>query len=100
MITTDLYWLRTNIIVQFTFYHQVGFMKRYAFFISDEDEVYELNNDSIHFITKDKGENTFKKRIKVVELNANREEDDIIAVIVDNDNITTEEDIIIDKEKK
>ena len=68
-----------------------------AIFISDEDEVYELNNDSIHFITKDKGENTFKKRIKVVEINENSDEDDIIEVMVDNDDINKEEDIIIVK---
>lgn len=67
-------------------------------FISDDDGVYEVEGDSVHYITK--GGNSFTKRIKTVDVIKNGDNDDTVEIIVDNDGLNENEDIIIVKKDK
>lgn len=68
-------------------------------FISDDDDgVYEVEGDSVLYITK--GRNNFTKRIKTVDIIKNGDNDDTVEIIVDNDGLNENEDIIIVKKDK
>ncbi|PWH83090.1 hypothetical protein DIS18_00610 [Algibacter marinivivus] len=67
-------------------------------FISNDDGVYEVEGDSVHYITK--GRNSFTKRIKTVDVIKNGDNDDTVEIIVDNDGLNENEDIIIVKKDK
>lgn len=66
-------------------------------FITDEDTVYEIQGDSVHYISSDGGKNKFKKRIKQVDVSKNRDDGDTVEIIVENDGLNEEEDIIVVK---
>ncbi|WP_298344998.1 M56 family metallopeptidase [uncultured Algibacter sp.] len=63
-------------------------------FITNEDSVYEIQGDSVRFISGDKGNNKFKKRIKQVDVRKNKDDGDTVEIIVKNEGLSEEEDVI------
>jgi hypothetical protein len=63
-------------------------------FITNEDSVYEIQGDSVRFISGDKGNNKFKKRIKQVDVRKNKDDGDTVEIIVENEGLSEEEDVI------
>ncbi len=62
-------------------------------FISDDNTVYEIQGDSVNFISGGKGKNKFKKRIKQVDVRKNKDDESTVK----NYGLNEEEDIIVVK---